>query len=117
MHATFYQSSPSTRKVKVIGDFSTYTSWINAVYTLSRPLFNPSTETSAPQPTHFNLIAGGVSTTYSINQWNEEFVLTQTLANSGTVYLEFFKRTAAADLQLSKVALPLFQVDSVGNYL
>lgn len=117
VRATFYQSSPSSRKVKVNGDFGNFTTWLNAYYTLSRPLYNPSLETAAPAPTHFNLIAGGVTTTYSINQWNDELILSQTVTNSDTVFIEFFKRTAASDLQLSKIAVPLWQVDSVGNYL
>lgn len=114
---SFYQQSPSSRQVKVKGEFETQEQWLEGIYYRSRPLFNPSTETRAPEPTHFNLVVSGVKTTLSITQWDKIITLTQAINNNDTAYLEFFKRTPDADLQLSKVGLPIFQVDAVGGYL
>lgn len=114
---TFYQQSPSSRQVKVKGEFATQEEWLDAIYYRSRPLFNPSTETRAPEPTHFNLVVSGTSTTLSLSQWDKIITLSQQITNGDTAYLEFFKRTPDADLQLSKVGLPIFQVDALGGYL
>lgn len=117
VYATYSQLSQNNYQLSLAGDFTTYADWLNAYYTLSRPLYNPNVETTPPAPTHFNVVAGGVTTTYPITSWNSTLVLTQPLTNNDTVYLEFFQRTAASDLQLSKVGLLLKAVDSQGAYL
>lgn len=117
VHAKFYQQTSTSYQVDIAGDFSTYATWLNAYYTLSRALYDSTSETSAPNPTHFNLIAGGVSTEYAISQWNDTLTLSQTLSNNSEVYIEFFKRTSSADLHLSKIVVPLWQIDSVGDYV
>lgn len=117
VHAKFKQQSSSSFIVDLTGDFTTYADWLNAYYALTRPLFNTATETQAPTPTHFTMIAGGVSTTYSMTQWNSTIVVNQTLTNNSTIYLQFFQRTATQDLQLSIAGVPLWQTDGSGTYL
>lgn len=118
VHARCYSQNLNSNQLNLQGDFTgDYTGWLNAYYRLTRPLFNPSTETSAPDPTHFAIFAGNFRTEYPLSQWNQLIVLTQPLTNNSTIYLQFFKRTAQADLQLSVAGIPLWMTDVNGNYI
>lgn len=117
VHVKFKQQTASSYVVDLTGDFTTFADWLNAYYTLTRPLYNPATETAAPTPTHFTLTVGGVSTTYSVSQWNTSIVVSQTLTNNSNAYLQFFQRTSVQDLQLSIAAAPVWQTDAAGTYL
>lgn len=117
VHAKIYQDTPSSFSVDLRGDFTSYAEWLNAYYTLSRPLFNPATETQAPTPTHFKLTYGGQSAIYSISQWSSAIELSWSLQNSDTLFIEFIRRTSSIDLQLSKIGVPMWQVNGVGSYI
>lgn len=80
---------------------TTLDAWLDMLFTRARPLINQYAETSVPAPTHFNLVVGSTSTEYLIGQWNEVVIAGSGLYNGATVYFEFFKRTASADLYLA----------------
>ena len=117
VHATYYNPGGSSNQVLLTGDFTDFTSWLNAYFNNTLPLYNPTIETQAPTPTHFAVLAGGVRIEYPITQWNQAIILSQSLTDSSTIFLQFFQRTTQADLQLAIAGVPLWQVDSVGNYL
>lgn len=117
VHARIYQDTPGSFAVDLKGDFTNYTDWLDAYFTRSRPLYNPTTETAAPTPTHFNVVYAGGSVTYSISQWNASLELSWSLTNSDTLFIEFFRRTSTTDLQLSKIGVPMWKVNGVGNYI
>lgn len=117
VYAKYYAPSANNNQVNLKGDFTTYTAWLAAYYANSTPLYDPTTETGAPEPTHFRLKAGGVEAEYPISQWNQTILLTQTLSNNAMAYLSFFKRTATKDLELSTVGVVLRRINSSGNYI
>lgn len=116
-YATFYRQSPGSSRVSLKGDQETLANWMRAFYELSRPLYDPSVEAAPPAPSHFKIVIGGVSTTYPISQWSNDIAIGQALVNGDTLFIEFILRTIAIDLQLSKIGVPLWEVDAVGTYL
>lgn len=117
VHATYFQQTVASSIVRLNGDYSTYSEWLNAYYTLTRPLFDPATESTAPEPTHFDLVIGSTTLTFTVAQWNAPITVNQSLTNNTNVYLRFFQRTSTRDLQLSIAALPLWQIDAAGSYV
>jgi hypothetical protein len=117
VYAKYYAPNANNNQLSLKGDFTIYTEWLDAYYYNSLPLYDPTTETRAPEPTHFTLRAGGVDAVYPIAQWNQTLLLTQALTNNAMAYLSFFKRTAQKDLQLSTVGVVLRRVNSAGNYV
>jgi hypothetical protein len=117
VHATYYAASSNSNQVKLMGDYTDFPSWLNAYFTQAMPLYNPTTETQAPDPTHFAILVAGTRTEYPISQWNQVIVLSQVLSNNDTLFLQFFRRTSQADLQLCTSGVSLFKVNSLGNYI
>jgi hypothetical protein len=117
VYATYHRQTANLFHVKLDANTSDRAMWLEKVYLPTAPLFDSYRETRAPMPTHFTLVAGGVSTTYSINDWNVELTLNQSLANNSSVYLKFFQRTSDTDLHLSIAGMQIFQIDVNGNFV
>jgi hypothetical protein len=117
VYATYHRQTANLFHVKLDANTSDRAMWLEKVYLPTAPLFDSYREMRAPTPTHFALVANGVSTTYSINDWNTELSLSQSLTNGGSVYLKFFQRTTDGDLQLSIAGMQIFQIDVNGNFV
>lgn len=115
--ATFYNVAVGNNQVKLSGIYTTFAAWLASYFTNSMPLVNTPTETSAPSPTHFNIRVGGGVSTYPITSWNSTITLAQNLSSNDTLFIEFFVRTANADLQLSVAGVPLYAVNAIGTYI
>ena len=117
-YATAYALTLSSTQLNLSGVYgSSYANWLAAYCTASMPLINSPTETLAPTPTHFNLVYNGTSTTYAISNWNQPLVLQQTFINSDTLFIEFFARTAQADLQIAVAGIPVYAINSTGSFI
>lgn len=115
--ATFIHNGANDNSVNIAGIYNDLTSWLNAYYVKTKPLVNAAIEAQSPPPSHFTITSGGSSSTYTIDQWNATLTLSQPLINSDTVFIQFFVRTTAADLQLSVAGVPLYQKNSNGTYV
>ena len=116
-YITSFQQAVNNYRLSLMGDYVTQDSWLTGYYYNSKPLYDPSTETTPLKPTHFNLILGGITTTYAIAQWNSSIVLTQQINNNDNAYIEFIVRTVSNDLLLSRVAVPVWSVNAQGSYI
>ncbi len=118
VYATFVRQNANLYQVKVMGATNTQAAWLDAIYKPTRPLFNPQTETQGLTPTHFIVLAGNnAPQEHLISEWNTTMAMNQAVANNGTLFIKFIKRTVDGDLQLAAVGLPMFQVDSSGNFI
>jgi len=118
VYATAYSPISGTTQINLTGLFTgDYTSWLNAYCTLAEPLVNQLTETVAPVPTHFTIVYNGISNTYTIANWNQTLTIAQTFATNGTLFVEFFQRTAQVDLQIAVAGVPIYATNSSGVFL
>lgn len=101
--------SQNTWKVKVDLGEATQASWLNRLYANTRPLFNPSTEAAAPTPTHFAFVFNDQTLEFPIGEWNVEHVISHSVLNSDTLFIQFFQRTPDNDIELSMAAMPVYQ--------
>lgn len=118
VYATFIRQTSNLYKVKLLGASNTLQAWLDKVYKPTHPLLNTYDESVAPTPTHFQVLAGNNPVQeFTIDQWNVEIQMNQAVANNGTLFIKFIKRTTDGDLQLSAAGFPLFQTDTNGNYI
>lgn len=99
------------------GNFASFTEWLQACYYNALPLFNPATESKAPEPTHFRIVSGPNTATYSIDQWSTDLVVSFGLNNSDTLMVEFYYETTSRRLSLAVAGMPLYQISSTGSYI
>jgi len=106
----------NTARYEVRVDFAqaTQTAWLDKLYYQTKPLYNTSTESTAPAPTHFALMIDTVETIYAISQWNQALTINRNLTNGATVYVRFMRQLGQEMLQLSVAGLPLWFVNSQG---
>jgi hypothetical protein len=97
-------------KLNVSSGYSTQTEWLEHLYFRTKPLIDTTRELVAPLPTHYRIRYAGQDYTYAISQWNSDSVVANGLTNSGTVFLEWIRRTPDTDLQLSVAGLPIYAV-------
>lgn len=117
-YATYERVTANLYKVKVVGAMNTQAAWLDKVYRPTNPLVDTYQESQAPDPTHFTVQAGvNLVQEHPLNEWNIELQMNQPVPNNGTLFLKFLKRTVDGDLQLAVAGLPLFQVDSSGNFI
>ena len=88
------------------------------MYAPLNPIVDTYHESQPPVPTHFTVQAGNnLVQEHPMSEWNTEFQMNQPVPNNGTLFIKFIKRTVDGDLQLAAAGLPLFQVDTSGNFL
>lgn len=85
--------------------------WLREVYEKTLPLYDPTAEDDAPVPNYFKLIAGAYEMECPISMWNHKFTVNNLLDSGDNVYLQFFRRNAETDLQLSTAALIMRQIN------
>lgn len=85
--------------------FNSQEQWLTNLYSMTLPLYNVQTENAPPTPNFFALIVGGQRIEVPIAQWNQPVTLAAGIAEGQPVYLQFFERTQANDLQLGIAGL------------
>ena len=87
-------------KLKLDNGLSNYAVWLEQVFYRAEPLFNPSVEQRAPEPTHFTLFAGGEEFEFPLEMWNHEIACPYPIREGEPVLMRLFRRTAITDIQL-----------------
>ncbi len=88
---------------------TTLANWLNRMYTLVDPLYDPTSETAPPTPTYFSVCTTSWEVAYPITQWNQALTLGYSVADSSTIFIKFFIRTQQTDIQLAIAALPVYE--------
>lgn len=98
-------------KVKIDQGETTKAAWLARLLDLTRPLTDPSKEVTPPEPDFFALVIGDTEIEFPIAQWADELVLNQSVPDSSTLYVKFFKRTVENDLQIAIAGIPVWQLN------
>jgi hypothetical protein len=76
--------------------------WVEAYYRKTLPLVDVRTEIKAPDPTHFQVIRKGVTTEWSIEDWNQNLDIGSLSKEAKeTVTIRWIKKTATTSMILS----------------
>lgn len=100
-----YGKLAGANSIKIDCGLATQAEWLDLVYKKTYPLYDQSSETRAPDPTHFRVTYGQTETTWGIEDWNSALNVASAVTHSRTVSVVFFKRTATADIFLSCAAI------------
>lgn len=90
--------------VNLASGFTTYNEWLEAMFHRTRPLIDPTSETTVPNPTHFVVHYGVSELEFPISSWNQNLNIGSGIANNQTLMLRFIRKTAGGDLNLSIAA-------------
>lgn len=96
-------------KVKIDLGETAFENWLERIYKRTRPLYNPSRENAAPEPTHFAFVFTDATYVFPIAEWNVEHQISHAVPDSDTLFIKFFKRTADNDIELSTAGIPVYQ--------
>lgn len=85
--------------------------WLDKMFYAALPIYNPTSETRAPAPTHFNMICAGVSKEFAVASWKNALQMSITPAPGEQVRFEWILRDGNGDHLLGVTSAPMFQVD------
>lgn len=100
-----YGKLESSNTVKIDCGCSTKEEWLELVYRKTYPLYDQTSESRAPDPTHFRIEYGQIQTVWSIDDWNKALNVASQVASGRTLTITFIKRNAIGDLYLSVGAI------------
>lgn len=92
-------------KVLIDNNFVTTTDFINEVYKLTNPLFNPMNETAAPLPTHMEIHHGNERIMMGINDYKDTIVFSHALSPYTNIDITFLRLTPSGYLKLSVASM------------
>ena len=86
------------------------TTWLQDLYYATKPLVDKKREVDPPAPTHFVFVYGNSRTEYPISEWSQQLTVNGDLDVTGTLQIEFIKRTLTNDIRLSIAGLPIKEI-------
>lgn len=96
----------ATRKrVSIDNNLATTADFLNAVYKTTNPLFNPMTETAAPQPTHLELHHGNERVIVEVNSFKDAVQFTHQIPEFTNVDITFLRLTSSGYLKLGVASM------------
>lgn len=99
-------------RLDISQDEPTHEAWLTRMYRTTLPIHNPTSETVAPDPTHFKVrIPGGQASEYTVGEYAAPIPALGQPQPGTTVLIEFIRRTGNGDLCLGIVGIPFVQVD------
>ena len=101
LFATVEMINQNLWNVNVKNARANQTVWLQDVYQAVKPLYDRKKETEALTPTHMVFVYGNSRTEYLISEWDKTLQVNGALAVTGTLQIEFIKRTTTGDLRLA----------------
>lgn len=101
------------KRLKLDMGCTTVNEWLDRLYYPTKPLVNPETEAVPIVPDFFAIIVGTERIEYELSMWNGVFTVSDSIWHGGTVFVEFFKRTASNDIRLAMSAAPVEEVANI----
>jgi hypothetical protein len=95
----------SRSKLNIGNNIDTLANFIQQVYANSNPLYNPSTETKAPGPTHIQVTYNNESHTVSIENYNNDIQFDAAIPNLSNITILFIRNIADISMKLSVVEM------------
>lgn len=62
--------NPAYRNLNIKSGQIRLSDWLDVMYRRSKPIFDEELLSSAPEPTHFEIAYGGITTRYTVSDWN-----------------------------------------------
>lgn len=100
VYAKFRYSNVTFSEVDIKCGAATQAEWLAKLFKPSYPLFDRRTEDASPEPTHFELHAGGSVFTYAIGEWLNKLTINYKVPDGGTIVIRWIRRTPTDELQL-----------------
>lgn len=100
-------------RVDVSNGYVAVDSWLEAMFYRTQPLFDPKTETKAPQPTHFILNLNGIRNEYPLAAWNTALESPTGGLEGRSAIIEWRRKVGGTTLQLG--ASPLRIIHDLEN--
>lgn len=85
--------------------------WLDKMFYTALPIFNPTSETRAPAPTHFRMRVAGGSYEYPVTAYGSGLQINGTPATGDSVVFEWILRDGTGDHLLGVTLVPFYQVD------
>lgn len=98
--------SVANHTLRLSNGFASMQEWLDELYYKTLPLYDRTSETKAPVPTHFILSINGVNTEYPVTRWNDVFS-SITAGTPGRVALIRWMRKLTNNVTLQLGASPL----------
>lgn len=103
--AGLFATKIDNASIKVDSGLTTLASWLQNTYSQTYPLTDRATEVNPPTPTHFAIHYNTTVVTFPISNWNSNLNVGVDIAVDKTIFIRFFKRVGASDMQLGMSAL------------
>lgn len=99
-------TDPATRKKLSIGNnIATVDDFLTKVYNPTNPLFNPTTETSAPKPTHMEVSHLGESVVVPMTDYTAPIQFTNEILHLRNIQVVFMRQTPQGFLKLAMAVM------------
>ena len=96
--------------VNVKNGMGSQADWLKKMYWATSPLYDPQTESKAPEPTHFILTTKTRTFEVPVTQWAMDISIVSDLKEGETMYVKWIKRTYDSVLMLGVSGLPVHAV-------
>lgn len=98
--ATFQPYNVTYNQLDITCGKASLQEWLALVYSTIYPVYDPSAESAAPVPTHFELVVNNRGYRYPVSDWLKPLTVDTPVQDGNTLYLQWVVETAAADLYL-----------------
>ncbi len=107
LHARTQMVNSNLWNIQVHSNRANFQDWIRDVYKATKPLLDRRSQVAPPDPTHFVIFKGANRHEFPITSWNQQLTVSTAIGSSGTLFIEFIRRTAGGDLRLAVAGLPI----------
>ena len=111
-HALATMVNQNLWHLNLASEATTLAQWLDKFYYKTLPIKDVYTETAAPAPTHFTVLAAnGMEYEFPISAWNSVVVINSALVDNDTLIVKFFKRTVSQNaIYLSVAGIPIWKI-------
>ena len=99
------KATVSGSTINISSGIISYPEWLERMYLQTYPIVDPSIEVNAPTPNYFAIVYDGNRFEFPIESWDNPLNVGVPPFLNKTIYVQFFKRTPNADIQLSIAGL------------
>lgn len=94
-------------KMKINNGFGSLTHWLRETYEKVIPLFDSTSEISAPVPNLIRIKVGTYEMEFGLSIWDQEITINSLITAGDIVTIEFIYRSQVEDLDLAIIGMPV----------
>ena len=115
LYAKFYYENTTFWKLDISCGIATKAEWLKALYDPIYPLWDRSTESAPPQPTHMYIVTSTKTYFMAVDAWVSPFNIDFQVKEGETIMIRWICRTPTDDLQLGVSPLVCHQTVGQGT--